>query len=140
MAAREAAGENRPCAEKGGRPAFLTLRATARDQVSNKSPRAGPAVRRRARSGRPSRVAQGSGGVGAAPPAADRPRAGERSARGDVFQYTPFPREMSRRPPRRLGRAREAAKVPQPDLSVLPTRCVTLGKSFPFLGLVYIHL
>lgn len=33
MAAREAAGENRPCAEKGGRPALLTLRATARDQV-----------------------------------------------------------------------------------------------------------
>lgn len=56
---------------------------------------------------------------------------------GDVSQYTPLPREeVSRRSPRRLGRAREAAKVPQPDLSVLSTRCVTLGKSLPFLGLV----
>ena len=136
MAAREAAGENRPCAEKGGRPALLTLRATTRDQVSNKSPRAGPAVRRRSRSGRPSRTAQGSGGVGAAPPAADRPRPSERSAQGDVLQYPPLPREVSRRPRRRLGRARETAKVPLSDLSVLPTRCVTLGKSLPFLGLV----
>ena len=137
VATREVAGENRPCAEKGGWPALLTLRETARDQVSNKSPRAGPAVRRWARSGRLSRAAQGSGGVGAAPPAAGRLRAGERSARGDVSQYTPLPREeVSRRSPRRLGRAREAAKVPQPDLSVLSTRCVTLGKSLPFLGLV----
>ena len=137
MAAREAAGENRPCAEKGGRPALLTLRATTRDQVSNKSPRAGPAVRRRSRSGRPSRATQGSGGVGAAPPAADRPKPSERSAQGDVLQYPPLPREeVSRRPLRRLGRPRETAKVPQSDLSVLPTRCVTLGKSLPFLGLV----
>ncbi|KAJ8780997.1 hypothetical protein J1605_001040 [Eschrichtius robustus] len=71
--------ENRPRAEKGGLPAPLLLRATARDQVSIKSPRAGPAVRRRARSGRPSQAAQGPGGVGAAPPAADRQRPGSYS-------------------------------------------------------------
>lgn len=122
-----------------GRPASLLLRATARDQVSIKSPRAGPAVRRRAWSGCPSQAAQGPGGVGAAPPAADRQRAGERSARGGVLQYTHLPRRGVPEIPSeawRGPRVCEAAKVSQADLALPPARRVTLGKSLLSLGLV----
>lgn len=72
-----------------GRPARLSLRATAWDQVSNKSLRAGGAVRRRARPGCPSRAAQGPAGVGAAPPSRYRQRPDERSAQGGVLLSTP---------------------------------------------------
>lgn len=97
-------------------------------------------MRRRARSGRPSRVAQ-------VPRPRLQPQTDREPVSGQhgVMSYSTLPSPKRRRcvpeTPRRLEEAREAAKVPQPGiLSVLPTRCVTLGKSLPLSGPRFIHL